>query len=385
LKPAETLPYVWVDNATSLAEMLAQLRASPVVAVDTESDSLYVYFEKVCLLQFSTADTDYLVDPLAVDVTPLGEFFADEQYEKVFHAAEYDILCLKRDYGFTFTNLFDTMVAARVLGWGKYGLGPILESRFDVQLNKQMQRYNWGIRPLRAEALSYAHQDTHFLLPLRSLQLKELRTKNRLDEARQAFQRQTQVEPTPKVFDPEDFWRVRGARDLLPVEQAVLRELYIFRDRCARELNRPPFKVINDAALIRLAQVHPADRRSLGQVKGLSYFMRQHEGAKLLEAIAKGLSASPPCYPRNRHNHVSDKTVALYEELRAWRNSLAKARNVEPDVILSNNTLMALARKAPHTPQELARAEILDDWQRKTYGDDLLRVLRHRSSDGHGR
>jgi ribonuclease D len=362
--------------------MLARLRTSPVVGVDTESDSLYVYFEKVCLLQFSTADADYLVDPLAVDVTPLGDFFADERYEKVFHAAEYDILCLKRDYGFTFTNLFDTMVAARVLGWGQYGLGPILESRFDVQLNKQMQRYNWGVRPLRAEAMDYARQDTHFLLPLRSLQLKELRAQRRLDEARQAFQRQTQVEPTPKVFDPEDFWRIRGARDLPPAEQAALRELYIFRDRCARESNRPAFKVINDAALIRLAQVHPTDRRSLGQVKGLSYLMRQHEGAKLLEAIAKGLSAPPPCHPRNRHNHLSDETVALYEALRAWRNNLAKARNVEPDVILSNNTLMALAKKAPRTPQALAGVEVLDDWQRKTYGDDLLRVLGCRSSDG---
>jgi ribonuclease D len=381
LRSPETAPYVWVDNALALAEMLARLRTSPVVAVDTESDSLYVYFEKVCLLQFSTADTDYLVDPLAVDVTPLGDFFADEQYEKVFHAAEYDILCLKRDYGFTFTNLFDTMVAARVLGWGQYGLGPILESRFDVQLNKQMQRYNWGVRPLQAEALDYARLDTHFLLPLRGLQLKELQAKKRLVEARQAFQRQTQVEPTPKVFDPEDFWRIRGARDLLPAEQAVLRELYIFRDRCAREFNRPPFKVINNAALIRLAQVHPTDRRALGQIKGLSYLMRHHEGTKLLEAIAKGLEAPPPCYPRNRHNHVSDETVALYEELRAWRNNLAKARNVEPDVILSNSTLMALAKKAPRTPQELAGIEALDDWQRRTYGDDLLRVLEHRSSD----
>ena len=376
------MPYVWVDNALSLAEMLAHLRTSSVVAVDTESDSLYVYFEKVCLLQFSIPGVDYLVDPLAVDVSPLGDFFADDRYEKVFHAAEYDILCLKRDYSFTFTNLFDTMVAARVLGWGQYGLGAILEDRFDVQLNKQMQRHNWGIRPLLAEALDYARMDTHFLLPLRELQLTELQAKKRLVEARQAFQRQTQVEPTPKVFDPEDFWRIRGARDLPAVEQAVLRELYIFRDRCAREFNRPAFKVINDAALIRLAQIRPADRRSLGQVKGLSYLMRHHEGAALLDAIAKGLNNPPPCYPRNRHNHPSDDTLALYEALRAWRNNLAKARNVEPDVILSNNTLMALAKKAPRTPQALAEVDALDDWQRKTYGRDLLRVLGHRFPDG---
>ena len=370
------VPYIWIDSPPVLAEMLAHLRATPVVAVDTESDSLYVYFEKVCLLQFSVPGTDYLVDPLAVDVTSLGDFFADERYEKVFHAAEYDILCLKRDYGFTFSNLFDTMIAARVLGWGQYGLGSILQDRFDVQLNKRMQRYNWGARPLPGEALDYARMDTRYLLPLRELQLKELEVKKRLVEARQAFHRQTQVEPTPKVFNPDDFWRVRGARDLSPVEQAVLRELYVFRDRRARELNRPPFKVINDATLVRLAQVRPAERRSLVQVKGLSYSMSRRDGADLLEVIARGLKAPFPHYPRNRYNHRDDETMARYEALRAWRNSLAEARNVEPDVILSNNTLMALAKEAPRTAQALAEVEALDDWQRKTYGDDLLRILR---------
>jgi ribonuclease D len=255
-------------------------------------------------------------------------------------------------------------------------LGAILEERFKVQLNKRMQRHNWGARPLSDEALDYARMDTRFLLPLRELQLKELQTQKRLVEARQAFQRQTQVEPTPKIFNPDDFWRIQGARDLLPVEQAVLRELYIFRDRRARELDRPPFKVINDATLIRLAQVRPSDRRSLAQVKGLSYSMSSRDGAGLLEAAARGLKAPLPHYPRNRHNHPDDETLARYEALRAWRNSLAEARQVEADVILSNNTLMALARKAPRTARALAEVEALDDWQRQTYGDDLLRVLR---------
>lgn len=356
--------------------MLASLRDSPVIAVDTESDSLYVYFEKVCLLQFSVSGVDYLVDPLAVDVTTLGDLFADERYAKVFHAAEYDILCLKRDYGFAFANLFDTMIAARVLGWKRYGLGPILADRFNVRLNKRMQRYNWGIRPLPNEALNYARLDTHFLLSLREMQLTELQAKKRLVEARRAFQRQTQVEPTPKVFSPDDFWRIRGARDLLPIEQAILRQLYMFRDCRARRLNRPPFKVINDATLIRLAQIRPADRRSLAQVKGLSYRMSHHEGGGLLKAIAKGLESPPPTYPRNHHRHPGDETLARYEALRAWRKRVAEARKVEPDVILPNHALKVLAKEAPHTVEALADIEALDDWQRQTYADELLRVLR---------
>jgi len=356
--------------------MLARLRDSPVVAVDTESDSLYVYFEKVCLIQFSIPGVDYLVDPLAVDVTPLAALLADERCEKVFHAAEYDILCLKRDYGFTFANLFDTMIAARILGWKRYGLGSILQDRFNVRLNKRMQRHNWGARPLSREALDYARLDTHFLLPLREMQLRELEARGRLEEARRAFQRQTQVEPMPKVFDPDGFWRIRGARELSPVEQAVLRELYIFRDRRARQLNRPPFKVINDATLIRLAQARPTDRRSLSQIKGLSHRMKYHEGGHLLKVIARGLQSPPPAYPQNRNHHPGDEVLARYQALRAWRKRVAEARKVEPDVILPNNALMAVAKKAPRSVQALAEIEALDDWQRETYGAELLRVLR---------
>jgi ribonuclease D len=369
-------PYVWIDTPLALNEMLVSLRDSPTVAVDTESDSLYVYFEKVCLIQFSIPGVDYLVDPLAVDVTPIGEIFADARYEKIFHAAEYDILCLKRDYGFTFVNLFDTMIAARVLGWKRYGLGAILQDRFNVWPDKRMQRYNWGIRPLPEEALNYARLDTHFLLPLRELQVAELQAKNRLIEAQQAFQRQTRVEPTPKVFNPNDFWRIRGARDLLPFEQAVLRQLYIFRDEYARKLNRPPFKVINDATLVRLAQSRPTNLRSLGRIKGLSYRMSHHAGNDLLEAIAKGLKAPIPSYPYNHRHYPSDETLARYEALRAWRKDVAEARRVEPDVILPNSTLMALAKHAPRTAKALAEIEDLDDWQRQTYGKDLLHVLK---------
>jgi ribonuclease D len=356
--------------------MLANLRDSSVMAVDTESDSLYVYYEKVCLIQLSIPDVDYLVDPLAVDVSILGELLADESYEKVFHAAQYDIVCLKRDYGFTFLNLFDTMLAARVLGWKRYGLGSILGDHFGVQLDKRMQRYNWGTRPLPKEALNYARLDTHFLLPLREMQLAELQANGRVDEARQAFRRQTRVEPTSKVFNPDDFWRIAGARDLLPAEQAVLRRLFIFRDRYARKLNRPPFKVMNDATLVRLAQARPTDLRSLSRVKGLSHHMRHRAGGKLLEVIAEGLDAAPPSYPRNQHSRPDDETLARYEALRAWRKRLAEARGVEPDVILPNSTLMALAKRAPRTAEALAEVKALDDWQRRTYGDELLRVLK---------
>ena len=174
-------------------------------------------------------------------------FFADPSIQKVFHAAEYDFLSLKRDYGFTFANLFDTMIAARILGWSRYGLGTLLAEYFDVTMDKRFQRYNWGQRPLSQKALTYARFDTHYLLSLRDIQLTELERRHRLREAMDAFERETHVQPSPKIFDPDDFWRIKGTKDLEPQQQAVLRELYVLRDKIARRIDRPPFKVVNDS------------------------------------------------------------------------------------------------------------------------------------------
>ena len=156
----------------------------------------------------------------------------------------------------------------------------------------------------------------------------------------------------------------------------MLRQLFIFRDQYARELNRPPFNVMNDAALIRLAKARPSDPDSLAQVKGLSHRMRHRAGGKLLKAIAAGSESPPPRYPRTQHPRPDDETLARYEALRAWRKRTAEARNVEPDVILPNSTLMALAKRVPRSNGALAKVKALDDWQRRTYGDELLRVLK---------
>lgn len=368
---------IWIDKSHQLKELVDTLSQEPLLSVDTESDSLYSYFEKVCLVQFSTTNADYLVDPLAVDVSVLAPIFASSSVQKVFHAAEYDLLSLKRDYGFTFANIFDTMLAARILGWSRYGLGPILEQYFDVKLDKRFQRYNWGKRPIIEEALNYARLDTHYLLLLRQIQLEGLIAQRRLREAEEAFERETQVEPTPKVFDPEDFWRIKGSRELEPQQQAVLRELFILRDRVARKIDRPPFKVINDAALLRLARIQPADNRALYQIKGVGENLLRHNGSDILKAIERGQAAPHPRYPIHR-NRLDEDTLTRYETLRQWRNSLAAERGVEPDVIMGNDKLLDIARRNPQSLRALTNMDILGDWQFETYGKLVINVLKHR-------
>ena len=160
----------------------------PVVAVDTEANSLYAYRERVCLIQISIPGINYLVDPLAIeDMSPLGIVFSAPHIEKVFHAADYDLIVLLRDFGFMCSSLFDTMWAARVLGWPKVGLGDILEKYYGLSVNKSYQRYNWGKRPLAPAALTYAWMDSHYLLSLRDMQITELKSKGRWEEAQEIF------------------------------------------------------------------------------------------------------------------------------------------------------------------------------------------------------
>lgn len=369
-------PPVWIDTASKLGQLIKDLAGEPLVAVDTESDSLYSYFEKVCLLQFSTSRADYLVDPLTIDISELATIFASPSIQKVFHAAEYDILSLKRDYSFTFLNLFDTMIAAKILGWPRYGLGTILAEQFQVKLDKRFQRYDWGQRPLSPKALDYARLDTYYLLPLREIQRGELEKQHRTREALEAFERQTQVEPSPKTFEPDDFWRIKGSRELKPQQQAILRELFITRDKIARKIDRPPFKVLNDSTLVELATSQPETYEALKKIKGVGTVFLKHNSQDIVKAVHQGQNAAPPRYHPNNEHRPDDETLNRYETLRHWRNTLASERGVEPDVIFSNGILMHIARHNPKSLSALTRLDGLGDWQREKYGQDLVKILR---------
>ena len=371
------VPPTWVDTPVALAALVERLRQERIIAVDTESDSLYAYFEKVCLVQFSVPGADYLLDPLALtDLSALAPIFADPAVEKVFHAAEYDVMVLKRDHDFYFANLFDTMIASRVLGWPNHGLGSILAECFDVAQDKRMQRHNWGRRPLSADEMKYARLDTHYLLPLRERLLAELRNDGLLAEAQEMFAEVTAAVWHGGEFDPAGFWRIRGARGLDPAGLAVLRELYLFRDREARRRDRPPFKVIADATLVRLARARARTRAGLEQVKGMTPYLIRRYGRRVLQTIARGQQAKPPAPPRNHNHHrTSPQVIARYEALRAWRKARAAQRGIDPDVIVSNATLMALARHRPATMKSLAAMQVLGPVKSAKYGPEILQII----------
>ncbi|MGH2520871.1 MAG: ribonuclease D, partial [Anaerolineales bacterium] len=264
-------PPVLIANERGLATLARDLASEPAAAVDTESNSLYAYRERVCLIQFSLPGRDYIVDPLALaDLSPLAPLFANPRQQKIFHAAEYDLIGLKRDFGFTVENIFDTMVAARTLGWPQMGLAAILETHFGVRMNKRFQRANWGERPLTPALLDYARLDTHHLIALRDKLLAALTAAGRFEEAEEEFARLARVAGDSAGPAPQGFWRLAGARDLTPLQAGVLRELHLYRERQAERLDRPPFKIMSDQTLLEVARRGPRQPSDLNGIAGMT-------------------------------------------------------------------------------------------------------------------
>jgi ribonuclease D len=363
-----------ITRPGGLKKLVQILSHQPILAVDTESNSLFAYREQVCLIQFSTPEADYLVDPLALaDLSALGPIFADEKIQKVFHAAEYDLLCLKRDFSFSFTNLFDTMLAARILGRKEVGLGSILEAEFNLQVDKRNQRANWGQRPLPDYLLDYARQDTHYLIEIGGRLERQLEERGLTALAQEDFKRVCQVEATADNGKTA-CWRVTGVHKLSPQQVAVLQEVCIYRDEVARQINRPLFKVISDHTLNAIAGALPTSLDELKVLPGMTQHQLDRHGKALLQAVQRGLQASPIHRPHNVR--PDDRFLARVEGLKQWRKLKARELEVESDIILPRDLLHALANKNPQNMQSLTDCLADVPWRREQYGEEILKVLR---------
>ena len=369
-------PPILVADEDSLGRLVRALAAYPVVAIDTESNSLHAYRECVRLIQFSTPAADYIVDPIRLPrLNLLALFFANPSQQKVFHAAEYDIICLRRDYNFEFTNIFDTMSAARTLGWPQVGLAAILDTHFGVKLNKKYQRSDWKRRPLKPEQLDYARLDTHYLVALRDRQLQELTESGHWPEAQEDFARLARLRANSDHAgpDPTAFWLVKGARDLTPEQAAVLQSLFAYREEQAARMDRPPFKVMGEATLMELVRLAPTHTEDLQRLSGMTPKQIHRHANGILHAIQKGLQTPPQRAPQA--DRVSDDVRDRYDRLHTWRKNRARARGVESDVILPRKALWDLARRPPLTHGELAQITDFGPWRREMYGEEILALL----------
>ena len=365
---------IWIGRPDSLARMMTELENCRLLAVDTESNSLYAYYEKVCLIQVSNGEKHYLVDSLALkDLSPLGVLFSNPDVETIFHAAEYDLIGLKRDFNFTFANLFDTMHAGRILGRKALGLGSMIEIEFGIKLDKRFQRANWGRRPISAEMQRYASMDVIYLIALRERLRGALIAADRLQLAEEDFARLCDVSITTPPNQSEQCWRLAGGKKLGSQQLTVLMELCRYRDQAARSANLPPFKILGKQPMLDIAISQPTTMRELITTKALSQKQTERHGKSLVEAVRRGLNHQPVKRP---HGPRTDEQVSnRIDALRNWRKQAARNMGVESDVIMPRYLMEDIAHANPHNREDLAGLLQSTPWRLQRFDGQILQVL----------
>ncbi|MGM9991302.1 MAG: ribonuclease D [Candidatus Bruticola sp.] len=368
-----------IETAEALKALVEELRGINLIAIDTEMDCYYHYHDKVCLVQLSSEDADYLIDPLNLDLSPLNEIFNAPYCTAVFHAGSNDVPYLNRDHQLTFNHIFDTYVAAEVLGLPSKGLAGLIKMFFNVELDKQYQRADWTIRPLPPEMDHYARYDTCFLLDLRKILLAQLEEANLAAVAERMCRSIVNSRLHHRAFSPDNWIHVKNVRSLPAQSYSVLRSLYIWRDSLARQLDLAPFRVLSDYSLVKLADAAPQTYEEVVVFfeKSSHLQVMQEHSQSLIEAVRSGLSAGPLEWPqekRKENSRFNEKQINLFDRLRSWRNKYAAAGKIN-GALLTNKMLETLVIRAPKNQRELEAVAIGYPELLKEYGSVLLEIV----------
>ncbi len=370
------LPPILTTTA-EVVEFAGKLEKEQVIAVDLEADSMHNYQEKVCLLQFSTPETTVLIDPLAAaELTPLKPILSDPAVRKIFHAADYDIRCLARDFDIVINGLFDTMICSQFLGEERFGLADVLKKYLAVELDKRFQRADWSLRPLSGEMIRYAAGDTRHLHELAAILEQKLVDKGRLSWVREEFQLLEGVRFAERS-GPE-FLRFKGAGRLNRRQLAALENLLHWRDREACRRDCPLYRVLGNKIMLELAQKLPASGRQLSQIETLPPRLRERYGRKLIAEIAAAMSLAEddlPHYPRSERKERDAAFEKRLNVLKGWRKATAQRLELDPGVLINNAALEEVAQKQPADSADLSGIRTLKNWQREELGDGILRAL----------
>jgi ribonuclease D len=373
--------HLYVRSSDELAALMRRVAREPLVAVDTEAASFHRFVDRIYLIQLSSNRETAIIDPLTVDdVSTFGALLADPAVEVVFHDADYDLRILDRDYGFHARRLFDTRIAASLLGEPAVGLAALLEKHVGVTLDKKYQRADWSRRPLPPEMLEYAATDTRHLLALRERLRAQLEARGRLSWAEEEFSRLEGVRWTPAETNGDVYLRMKGARALSRRGLAVLRELVPWREGIAAELDRASFRVVSNEALLALSETPPRSRQELAKVRGLSPRLIAERGDSLLAVIERGLSVPEkdlPRFPRAERRASDPSFDQVVERLKRVRNEAAERLGLDPGVLCPKGTLEAVARARPKSPQGWDGIPEMRRWQVAVLGVEFLKALGH--------
>jgi ribonuclease D len=375
---ATAATFEYLDTVSAVETFTTEIGHVTELALDTEGASFHRFVDRIYLLQLSTRDRHAVIDPLPIGTpTGLGRLLESPDVEVVFHDADYDLRLLQQDYGWQIKNIFDTRIAAQLLGYTAFGLAALLDRFFDVKLDKKHQRADWSMRPLTPDMLDYAAQDTRFLLALKDHMSRELKSLGRMDWAREEF---ALLEGT-RWADEEpgmSFLKLKGARDLNRRELAVLRELVPWRDSVAKQLDRATFRVLGNEQLLDIARTQPSSRDELAKIKGMPRGILEQRGAELLDAVQRALAvveSDLPKFPRAARWDRDPEFDSRVSALKTARDEAAKRLSLDPGVLCSRDRMEAVARRNPASVEELADVSELRNWQKAELGEAFVAAL----------
>ena len=368
---------LWIRTPEELDALVVSLGRAKALSIDTEADGLHHHPVKLCLVQVADdRGRGHLVDPLALPtLEPLGPFFADAGVVKVLHAADNDLGYLKRLYGFSVANIFDTAIAARFLGVTSLSLDGLLRDFIGVDPGPSRQKDDWSKRPLSPAQETYALNDVLHLIPLRERLLEALRAKGRELWVEEECALIAAMPAPEKAADPDAYMKLKGAKDLDGRGLAVLRELHQARETMAVKLDRPPFMILGNEVLVALAALKPRDSNSILTLKGCTINVVRRAGEAILAAVERGLAVPDADLPVRRPNprpRTSGAVQRRSEALRAWRVEAAKLVELDAGVIFPQRLIDRLAHDPPRDLDALARVEGVGRWRAELFGAELL-------------
>ena len=375
----EHIAYRIITKSHELEQMAAELENEKAIGVDLESDSMFHYSEKVCLLQISTQTKNFLVDTVALkDLSLMKKIFRSKEILKVFHGADYDIRSLNRDFAIVVNNLFDTQIAARLLGFREYSLSHLLKQLLGVVIEKKYQKKDWSKRPLTAAMLDYAAKDSCNLLNMHRILERQLVEKGRISWAEEESRILSKVRPHTNTNN-QLFTNFRGAGKLAPRSLAVLEAILQFREGIAKRFDVPCFKILGNKQIMELSKKQPTTKKALKATNCLSPKQLNSFETPLLKIInnAQNIPENKcPAYPNKAAKSFDPMATKRIKALRLWRDSRAAELDIEPSLVCTNLQIQLLATKYPQDIKDVKNLSLIKDWQSRVFGMEIVNLLK---------
>ncbi|MDG1893155.1 MAG: ribonuclease D [Verrucomicrobiota bacterium] len=353
-----------IDRPSMLEEVMQVVASADEIALDTEADSMHAYPEKICLLQIRAQGNSWLVDPLAdLDCSGLMEILSDKSL--IFHAADYDLRLLYRRFRFRPRRVFDTMWAARLVGYQRFGLEFLVKHFFDIQLEKGPQTANWGLRPLTPSMAQYALNDVFFLHSLTDLLRKELQDMGRLTWLNDICHRVVDQACRGEKDDSDIAWRLKGSQKLTPRGLAFMKAIWLWREKEAVRANRPPFFVLTHDLVTLLSSKAALNEDWRASIPRKMSSRRRHELEKLIQSTGRLEMDQFPQKLKHSRLRATDQEKMRAEELRQIRDKVADELKLDPSIIASKALLTRLGLE-----HSSAKGELMP-WQRELLGLSL--------------